>query len=149
MNKNETNGKPGVQRTRGCAGSEYLPPICWVHRPKRLRGKIEEADDLCPKCCEKRVQKYRAEYPDDASEIIVDGGWEQCRESEELATCSDCGCDLGCYLLETLYDVSEWDYVDRCIDTPAKAAKARERLSEQQNKNPNIAVSGGGGADVH
>lgn len=126
--------------------ADFLPPIRWVHRPHALRGKIEEADDLCPECCDKRVEKLRAEYPEHAEKIVADGGWEQCRESEGLATCAECGCDLGCYLLDTFYDVSEWDDDDRCIDTPEKVAKALARLNEQDSANGS-AVSPGGGKE--
>lgn len=131
--KTENANAPAVDPA--AAGSALLPPICWVHRPHKLRGEIEEADDLCPECCEKRVEKYRAEYPDDADDIIADGGWEQCRESEGLATCDECGCDLGCYLLDTFGDVSEWDDEDRCIDTPEKVSAALARLKAQDEQN--------------
>ena len=128
---NESAALSGITSTTLFA--DFLPPIKWVHRPHALRGKIEEADDLCLECCDKRIAKYRAEYPEHADEICADGGWEQCRESEGLATCDECGCDLGCYLLDTFDDVADWDDDDRCIDTPEKADKARARLAEQDN----------------
>lgn len=115
--------------------SAALPPICWVHRPHDLRSEIEEADDLCPECCEKRVDKYRSEYPEHAADILADGGWEQCRESEGLAVCAECGCDLGCYLLDTFDDLSDWTEEDRCIDTPEKSSRALARLQAQDEQN--------------
>ena len=107
-----------------------LPAISWVHRPPALDDVIDEATDLCPACCEKRVSRYREEYPEHASDIIAGGGWEACRQSESLPTCDECGCDLACYLMDTFYDVADWDDHDRCIDTTESLARANKRLDD-------------------
>ena len=105
-----------------------FPPICWVHRPHALKDHISEALDLCPECCAKRVAEYRAKYPEHARDICEDGGYYAFRESDDFAVCDECECDLSCYLLDSVYDVSAWENEDRCIDTPAKLHRAKSRL---------------------
>lgn len=125
--------------------SVSLPPICWVHRPRELSPEIEEAEDLCPDCCKKRVAAYQQQYPEHANEIVADGGRESCRESEDLATCEECGAALGCFLLPTFYDLTGWSDEDRTLDTMEKRQRAYARLAEQE-----VAVRAGevGGSDM-
>lgn len=104
--------------------TEPLESICWVHRPDNLRMKIDEAVDLCRDCCQKRVAKYRAQFPANASEIIADGGWGQTSESDNLAECDDCGKHLSCSLLGV-----DWD--DSTVTTEEEWLAADARLSAE------------------
>lgn len=103
-----------------------LPEIHWVHRPDNLREEIDEAEDLCPECCERMVEEYRAKYPKDASEIIADGGWGS--ESDVLPTCAECGTELGCLLIEGCLQIERWGENARCINTLADWKRAMRRL---------------------
>lgn len=120
-----------------CEQRLVLPAICWVHRPHALEREISEGDDLCPECCEKRVAKYKAEYPEHADEILTDGGYDPSWESEGLANCADCGCDLSCYLLDTFGDVGDWPEEDRCIHFADDVRRANERLDLQNDEGRN------------
>lgn len=72
-----------------------LPLICWVNCPNGLNHAIDEGFDLCPSCAEKEAAKCREKYPDFAEVIFVRGGHDY-RDTDELAACCECHCELGC-----------------------------------------------------
>jgi hypothetical protein len=91
---------------------KQLEPICWVSRPNELAREIGEEYDLCRLCAEKRVEKYRAEFPSYSNEIGVGGGNEYDHNSDGPAMCVDCGEPLACWVIPTqrsLLTLEQWN----------------------------------------
>lgn len=89
--------------------------------------EIEEANDLCPKCCKIRVERFRAKFPDHAKDIIADGGSGS--ESETLPTCDECGTELACCLINGVEPIERWGDKSRCINTLADWLRASRRIN--------------------
>ncbi len=93
--------------------TKYLPPICWVHRPrhdKTVVNAIDEGLDLCEACADKMAATYREQFPGLAKEIFTAGGNDPGRESDSPAQCHECAQPLSCVVIET----------GRLLDTEAK-----------------------------
>lgn len=108
--------------------SIYLNSIHWVHRPHNLRQQIDEYEDLCEKCVAKRVEELRRRFQQHAKEIMIDGGYEALRESDDLAYCVDCLAPLSCYLLSAWHAVDHWSESWRCIRTMGEWNRAERRI---------------------
>lgn len=90
----------------------WLEPICWVSRPNELAREIGEEFDLCRPCAEKRVEKFRAEFPKHAEEICVGGGNDCDHNSDGPAMCFDCGEPLASWVISTqrsLHTLAQWN----------------------------------------
>jgi len=102
--------------------TSLLPSICWVSRSRHipaLVAAVDEVDDYCPACVEIAVSELQQQRPQWAEEIAVDGGWEPCRQSDTLASCIRCGCELGCTIIgddgtpkAECSTLAEWQAVD-------------------------------------
>jgi len=108
--------------------SNELPPICWIVGAEDLGyDAIDQAEDYCPDCARKNVEILRKKYPQFGTEIIVDGGYEDCRDSDNLAYCTECECPLSCYLT-TAWISPDWTNDDRMICTYDDWCKADARM---------------------
>ena len=91
---------------------KQLEPICWVSRPKELASAIGEEFDLCRSCAEKRVEKYKVEFPKYADEISVGGGNDYDHNSDVPSMCCDCGEPLASWVIPTqrsIYTLAQWE----------------------------------------
>lgn len=75
------------------AERDARPEVHWVHGG-------DEGIDWCHACCVKEV----ARLTDAGQEVSVDGGWGP-EDSDSIARCEGCGCDLNCNL--TAYGCEE------------------------------------------
>jgi hypothetical protein len=65
-------------------------PLHWVRGPG-----VYESIDYCYPCCKKVVAAKQKEDPENAEEYCVDGGWDDCYESDGPRSCSICDRPLG------------------------------------------------------
>ena len=110
-----------------------LPPIAWVNGTHIVLEKyiVEPSEDLCPECAQKRVEGLKKRHPEYASEIFVDGGWQGCRDSDDVASCDECGCYLSCHLTDAWIDSDTWSEAERMIWTEADWHHADGRLAAE------------------
>jgi len=107
---------------------DILPAICWIVGAEDLgEDEIPQDDDYCYNCADKKVKELKEKYPEHADFITVDGGYEDCRDSDDLAHCTECEQPLSCYLTTAWID-SAWTDEDREIFTKADWRKADARI---------------------
>jgi hypothetical protein len=81
-----------LQRLRPLSAQHALKDLHWVHG-------ADEALDYCADCGEKEVERLKAEKPDEAEDIFLDGGWGG-QSSDSCPVCEKCGCQLDASLTD-------------------------------------------------